>query len=284
MRYITSCVLLFVTNLLAGDSVSAAKEAAFTFYTANDLFNGSWSVNTDDYLTFGIGSLAQYRSVWRFYADYNGITDRRGGPDSSGTRIDELRVSAGRIFQYRSRYQVLDVMPELGITLAGDLGCQSVQNAWHRNNHIPEVVLAYDTDKQITWINGCRVGLAFGDTVFGNTLFLLRTGGRVELRPWYDGRIEVGESASLRGASDDLLFLEFCYRYVGALTAAPTVNRIAWMETGWTWRYTVQCGGIYINNEFNLWGIHLNTPGFFQEIFVSKSPIRYRTNLNCLLQ
>jgi hypothetical protein len=36
--------------------------------------------------------------------------------------------------------------------------------------------------------------------------------------------------------------------------------------------------------EFYKWGIHLNTPGFFQEIFVSKSPIRYRTNLNCLLQ
>jgi hypothetical protein len=40
----------------------------------------------------------------------------------------------------------------------------------------------------------------------------------------------------------------------------------------------------HINNGLWKWGIHLNTPGFFQEIFVSKSPIRYRTNLNCLLQ
>jgi hypothetical protein len=252
MRYTVFLFLLLTASLCADDSLSSAQEAAFSFYTSNDFFNGSWSVNTDDYLSFGFGALAQYRSGWQFWSDYNGITDRCGGPDSSGTRIDELRVSVGKTLQYRARYQILDVTPEAGLTLSGNLGSQSIQNSWHRTNRLPEVVLGYDYDKQVTWITGCRFGLGFGDTVFGNTLFLLRTGGRIEWRPWYDGRVEVGESASLRGGSDDLLLLDFSYRYVGALNTAPTVNRIAQMETGWTWRYTVQCGGIYINNEFNL--------------------------------
>jgi hypothetical protein len=245
-------VFAFPSPLYCAWDTCRTAPRALTIFTQNDLFNASWAVNTDDYRSFGFGGNYALRYHWNVTAEYYGLTCREGAKQGKGNRADELSINASRRFRYLAPYQRLDLIPEAGILLAGDIGSQYIQNSWHRFNKLPEVDMTYDSKFLATLTLGGKFGYAFVDHVFGNAEFSLQTGGCAVARPGYDAKLEIGESTHLKSTWGDLFFLEFIYRYVDPFVNDRVVRRIAEIESGWTWRYVVQAGGLYVSNEFGL--------------------------------
>jgi hypothetical protein len=253
MRILLGLATIFIATHASPQWRDAADpESYIKVFTLNDLFNASWTVNTDDYRSFGFGAEMLNRSRWRFFLDYSSITNRENAPQGSGTRIDECGLRAERIFSYYGDFQRLDIVPAAGVLVFGNLQSQAIQNAWHRLSSLPEVRMSYDGRTQPTGIFGGSVAYAFNDKIFTSAEFSMVTRSLALVRPWYDARLEIGESAHLKGSAGDLFSLEFLYRYVEPFSMSPTVRRLSEVETGWTWRYAVQCGGLYAFDEFNL--------------------------------
>lgn len=257
---ILSAVFLSIVSAMpvdtnrAGWDTCRTSERHLQLFTLNDYFNGGWAVNIDDYRSFGFGLKYDIPLNLRLSLEYYGLTNREGAAQGSGTRTDELFCAVQRTFRYRATYQKLELIPELGIVLAGDLGMQRVQNSWHRLMKIPEVTMQYDVLFLAGAVLGATVSYEFTDTVFDAAEFSLKTAAHALCRTGYDARLEIGESAHLKNNTGDLFFLEFFYRYVEPFAADRTLKRIAEIETGWKWRYTVQCGGLYVSNEFGMTG------------------------------
>jgi len=259
----------FFILLFAASNVSpqwkkpANQETSLRVFTENDVLNASWTVNTDDYRSFGFGAEYCVNSLWRYTLDYYGITTRDDQTVGAGVRIDEFQVAAERAFEFHGLFQKIELLPRLGLFIGGNLGSQSIQNAWHRIKDLPEVDMKYEKKVLPSLLVEGRFGYNFVDRVFDFAEFSLRTGGSVLVRPGYDCRLEIGESTCLKGAAGDMFHLEFFYRYVDPLCDLDLVHSLAGVETGWTLRYTVLCGGMYLANEFNmLTGFSTGSAGF----------------------
>ena len=265
-RYLkTSCfiILSIAASSFCQWEKPSPQETSVRVFTENDVLNASWTVNTDDYRSFGFGVEYLVRSLWRYTVEYYGITTRDDQTVGAGLRIDECQIAAERAFEFHGLYQKIELVPRLGIFFAGNLGSQVIQNGWHRLNEFPEVDMKYEKRFLPTLLIEGKFGYNFVDRVFDSAEFSLRTGGSVLVRPGYDGRLEIGESTYLKGAAGDMFHLEFFYRYVDPLCDMDLVHSLASVETGWTLRYMVLCGGMYLANEFNmLTGFSTGSAGF----------------------
>jgi hypothetical protein len=95
---------------------------------SNDSFGGELGVNTDDYRTNSFNGGIRLSQEWVLAVDYSMMTylQTRG----SKTRSDELTATLG----YRYEVPTLPetwMMAGVGARIAGNLGGESAQNAWH---------------------------------------------------------------------------------------------------------------------------------------------------------
>jgi hypothetical protein len=221
-------------------------------YTLNDYFNGSWTVNTDDYRSFGLGGERIFKVPYTLSIDYFGLTMRKGFPQGQGMRLDELSILLKYRFFYSSGIQRFILEPASGLFAAGNLRSQSLQNVVHRVMSVPEVEMKYATRFLPTVIFGGAIDYGFSDTVFHSTEFSLTARVHYTIRPGYDSRMETGVFTALKGAAGDLFRLDFFNRYCRAYTSDPVLKSVSDVEEGWRWRYIVMVGNFYISNEFGI--------------------------------
>ena len=123
-----------------------------TSYTAmmfNDSITLGLSENSDDLRSYGMEFAFHHRSNWLGELSVSGLT-QRDALDSTGGRYDELILQAGRLFHFHvgagEPEMAIQVVPLVGLVLAGNMGFDVVQNLVHVSLDIDEVVLPYEYD------------------------------------------------------------------------------------------------------------------------------------------
>jgi hypothetical protein len=248
----TIVVLLITNNTSAQWRRDYRSSGNLTVYTLNDNLNASWTVNTDDYRSFGLGGSRSFKKPFELALDYYGLTKRKGFPLGEGMRLDELSAILNYRLSYLSGYQRFSLNPGIGILFAGDLKSQTLQNVTHRAMSLPEVKMGYATKFLPTAVLCGSALYGFTDTVFHGTEFSLTARARYSIRPQYDSRMELGVFTSLVGEAGDLFQLDFFNRYCKLFSRDPVLRYVSDAESGWIWRYEVKVGGFYIANEFGI--------------------------------
>lgn len=250
---ITAAVVLLTTGTTSAQWHRDYRNLGnLTLYTLNDNLNASWTVNTDDYRSFGLGGSFAFKKPFELALDYYGLTKRMGFPLGEGMRLDELSAVVNYRLSYLSGFQRFTVHPGLGLFFAGDLKSQTLQNVTHRIMSLPEVNMKYATEFLPTALLSGSVLYGFTDTVFHGTEFSLNSRARYVIRPMYDSRMELGVFTSLAGEAGDLFRLDFFNRYSKVYSSDPVLRYVSDAECGWMWRYVVTVGGFYITNEFGI--------------------------------
>jgi len=128
MLNVSLVILLTTPSLYSQWKKPSDKETSLRVFTGNDVLNASWTVNTDDYRSFGFGVEYLMHSLWRYSFEYYGITTREEQVVGAGLRIDECQIAAERAFEFHGLFQRIEFIPRLGIMAAGNLESQPIQN------------------------------------------------------------------------------------------------------------------------------------------------------------
>jgi len=140
-------ILLFLALLLCCGNIVFARLLDFSFIGLNDAMTVGLVQNADDLRSYGAVLTTRFSSDLTTRLEAAGLTMRSSVTESSGSRYDELVVEAGLAHTFSFPGESYDMTYELsallGLTLAGNLGFQTIQNTWHEMNGIPLVLLPY---------------------------------------------------------------------------------------------------------------------------------------------
>ena len=140
-------VLIALALMMVGFNHICARLVDFSFLGLNDSMTIGLVQNADDLRSYGAVVTTRFSPGFMFRIEAAGLTMRSSVDDGTGSRYDELIGEAGwsRTFSFSVKgYDAgYDLWAMAGVSLAGNLGFQTIQNTWHEMNSIPEVFLPY---------------------------------------------------------------------------------------------------------------------------------------------
>lgn len=146
-------ILISLALVLCCANPVSARLFDFSFIGLNDAMTVGLVQNADDLRSYGAVVTTHFSPGITARIEAAGLTMRSSVTDSSGSRYDELIVETGWTHTFSFPGESYDMTYELsallGLTLAGNLGFQFIQNTWHEMNGIPLVSLPYCQDESI---------------------------------------------------------------------------------------------------------------------------------------
>lgn len=233
-------ILLLLALLLYCGSLAFARLLDFSFIGLNDAMTVGLVQNADDLRSYGAVLTTRFSPGLTARVEAAGLTMRSSVTDSSGSRYDELIVETGWThtlsFPGKSYDMTYELSALLGLTLAGNLGFQTIQNTWHEMNGIPLVFLPYCQDDSIGLYprisQSQRLRTHFPVPWFSRASFDLALEQRFDYSVGYGFDLALETSIGQRVSSSQNLSLGLGFAYSGAFDEVLLHEMIALSESG----------------------------------------------------
>ncbi len=224
------CILAGLFLLCAPSLTAVADESSspvLTILTGNDLFNGEWTLDKDDYRSYYVGAGVSWGEGWDARFQFSGFTDR-----DEGTRRDELELLCTKNFLWDWRAQELSIAPGAGFSIDGNLGGQGAQNIIHTIFALTLADMAYEEPTAASIFATTRGSYTYRWDLSGGTLSIQAVG---ELQGYLPARASaiLGTGLSWQGFGGGLtLGGEAGYRWDFGDLGAAVIAKAREAESG----------------------------------------------------
>ncbi len=246
-----SCSLLF-----ASSNPWALKSIQLGL--GNDKWAYGLSRNDDDQLSYS-EHVAISGDRWFFNANLDGITNRgwKTGWDIRNEnvedweentfyngRIDVTELIAGyRWTPYSSKLLSLDVVPETGLVLAGNMHFEVLQNTIHKISKIHEVYLPYDFDDvRPYYYLGLSTSARFHAYSLEKSQFDIAFNAKVNSAICFESAEDISIKLALENGYNDFVSFSFGYKWVQEHSSSPTMELYSRYLNSPYFSYTINTG------------------------------------------
>lgn len=271
--------------VLLSISASPWTPDALLLGAGNDRWGLGLVRNDDDQLSYSVNAELS-APMWFLSLEIDGITNRgwREGwsvsdstinADSSGFfsgRIDYASLLAGlRLSAFEGSHYSLFLEPGLGVSLAGDLYSDAVQNLIHRLSDRPELVLSYDfTGLRPYLYQSLLLRNSLKVAELENSALMLSLDGFAEASYGFTSTEKVSLELSF-GSSEELLSFSFGYQLNQSCSDSATMSLYSEFINGWYYDLMIKAGALrleyhtFLKSNFGYGSISVDALSLFSD-------------------
>lgn len=270
----------------------------------NDKWAYGLSRNDDDQLSYS-EHVAISGDRWFFNANLDGITNRgwKTGWDIRNEniedweddsfyngRIDVTELIAGyRWTPYKSKLLSLDIVPETGLVLAGNMHFEVLQNLIHKISKIHEVSLPYDFDDvKPYYYLGASTSARLHAYKFEKSEFDIAFNAKVNSAICFESAEDISIKLALENGYNDFVSFSFGYKWVQEHNSSPTMELYSRYLNSPYFSYTINTGLLSLRyfseltNHFGYAIYSVDVMSLMRHPVWTKSDVYYSTGISFL--
>jgi hypothetical protein len=232
--------ILLLTLILSPLTGAISFPTNLSLDMLNDGISFGIGDNPDDLRSYGASISIGFPSKWNGSIELTGFTLRNNEAPEEGRRFDEILVTGGKEFSFRTNLLpnilVYDISLQGGLAFAGNLGFSEVQNAWHEVNGIELVHLAYCSN---TGLNiypyfplSHSISVYAPSPWFSYTNILFKVENEIVFAPGYRKSISGSLTLGHITTYDKYFTFSFGFTDTDILNSWPLHNKVAESESG----------------------------------------------------